>query len=110
MDFGIASLKLNVCEGRRTCTGDVTGSAKCFEATCRSRRANLQDLPMSLAITRLSPRRSRQYVHLMCLIEYYCSMGILKIWSRLAKAVHCIHAVELFIRGPVHLSLNGISY
>ena len=62
------------------------------------------DIPISLAPTTMP------YIHFAQLIEYYCSMGILKIWSRLAKAVHCIHPVELFIRDPLHLSLNGISY
>lgn len=65
---------------------------------------------MSLDVTRPSLGRTKQYTHLTRLIEYYCSMGILKIWSRLAKAVHCIHPAELFILGPLHLSLNGISY
>lgn len=42
--------------------------------------------PMSLAITHLSCHYVQQYIRLTRLIEYYCSMGILKIWSRLAKA------------------------
>lgn len=66
--------------------------------------------PMSLEIGHLSSHYAQQYIHLTRLIEYYCCMGILKICSRLAKAVHCIHPVELFIRGLLHLSLNGISY
>lgn len=65
---------------------------------------------MSLDITRPSLSRTKQYIHLIRLIEYYCSMGILKIWSRLAKAIHCIHPAELFIRRCIyHLMVLVIS-
>lgn len=61
---------------------------KCWEATCHSRLANPPDLQCSVPhqSSPLSPIQSITCLRLIRHIEYYCSIGILKICSRLVRA------------------------